>query len=178
MEKGYIHIYTGSGKGKTTAALGLALRAAGAGLSVYFAQFLKKGSYSEISTLTLLSENTSGKQKINTEQFGTGKFIIGKPDKNEIEHAAEGYQKALKIMQSGEYDLVILDEAVSAYSLGLLSEKDIGMLISSKKENTELILTGRGCDNFLENKADLVTEMKEIKHYYNSGTQARIGIEY
>ena len=178
MKKGYIHIYTGSGKGKTTASLGLALRAIGAGCSVYIGQFLKKGNYSEIRALEKFAEISPENQKIKTEQFGTGKFITGKPDQNDISHADEGLKKAMEIIKSGEYSLVILDEAVSAYSLGLITKSSIKQLISSRKEETELVMTGRGCDDFLKKNADLVTEMKEIKHYYSKGTGAREGIEY
>ncbi len=178
MEKGFIHIYTGNGKGKTTAALGLALRAIGAGKSVYLGQFIKKGNYSEIKTLNLLSKALEGKQKITAEQFGTGRFIKGTPDREETEKEHEGFEKALTIVRKGEYDLIILDEAVTAHSLGLITDKEIKKLFKSRNLSSELILTGRGCSSFLAEKADLVSEIKEIKHYYSEGTDAREGIEF
>ncbi len=178
MNKGYIHIYTGNGKGKTTAALGLALRAIGAGKSVYLGQFIKKGNYSEIKALTLLSELLKDRQKIIIEQFGTGRFITGKPESTELELASSGYAEVSEIVSSGEYDIVILDEAVTACSLGLLSCEDLIRLIEIKKNGTELIFTGRGCPDILTEKGDLVTEMNEVKHYYSEGVEAREGIEF
>ena len=178
MEKGYIHIYTGNGKGKTTAALGLALRAIGAGKSVYTAQFLKKGFFSEQKTLDLLSGALKENQKILTEQFGTGRFIRGEADNTEKERASEGVERVLEIMAGGEYDLIIMDEAVTAHSLALISDKEIETLLNTKKQNAELVLTGRGLTDFLRKKADLVTDMKEVKHYYTDGVGAREGIEF
>ena len=178
MEKGYIHIYTGNGKGKTTAALGLALRAIGAGKSVYLAQFLKKGFFSGQKALNLLSGTLKHDQKILIEQFGTGRFIRGEADDREKERAAQGVKRILEIMGQGEFDLIIMDEAVTACSLALISDKEIETLLNTKKRNAELVLTGRGVTDFLKKKADLVTEMKEIKHYYKEGVEAREGIEF
>ena len=178
MNKGYIHIYTGNGKGKTTASLGLALRAIGAGKSVYIGQFIKKGNYNEIKTLEMLSETLNGKQLIKVEQFGTGRFIKGEPDKEEIERGHCGYINVLKAVQNRDYDLVIIDEAVTAHNLGLISDREIETLLKTKFQETELVLTGRNCSDFLKEKADLVTEMKEVKHYYNEGVEAREGIEF
>ena len=177
-EKGYIHIYTGEGKGKTTAALGLALRAVGAGKSVYIGQFIKKGDYSELKAVKLLSETLKDKQKINIEQFGTGRFITGNPDNDEIISEHSGYENVLNAAKSEDYDLVIMDEAVTANKLGLISDREIDILLKTKKTKTELVLTGRDCSDFLKEKADLITEMKEIKHYYNDGVEAREGIEF
>ena len=178
MEKGFIHIYTGNGKGKTTAALGLALRAVGAGKSVYIGQFIKKGNYSEIKTLNILSETLKNRQKITVEQFGTGRFITGNADAVEKESEHAGYEKVLNILKNNEYDIVIIDEAVTAHSLGLITDAEIETLISIKNRESELVLTGRGLADFLREKADLVTEMKEIKHYYNEGIGGREGIEF
>jgi cob(I)alamin adenosyltransferase len=169
--KGYVQVYTGDGKGKTTAALGLSVRAAGAGLKVYIAQFIKMGDYSEIKALKKFSG------LITVEQFGLGRFIKGKPSKEDMEAAWAGIEKVKSLMASGGYDIIILEEANVAARCGLISVNDIIDLISSKPENMELVITGRGAAPEVIEKADLVTEMKEIKHYYQKGVQARAGIE-
>ncbi|MFH2046224.1 MAG: cob(I)yrinic acid a,c-diamide adenosyltransferase [Pseudomonadota bacterium] len=169
--KGYIQVYTGNGKGKTTAALGLSIRAAGAGLKVYIAQFIKMGLYSEIKALKKFSD------QITVEQFGLGRFIKGKPSKEDIEAAHKGIAKIKNLMSSSKYDIIVLEEANSASSCGVISVEDILDLIALKPDNIELVITGRGADPKVIEKADLVTEMKEIKHYYNNGVPARVGIE-
>lgn len=169
--KGYVHVYTGDGKGKTTAALGLSVRAAGAGLKVYIAQFIKMGVYSEIKALEKFSD------LITVEQFGLGRFIIGKPLQEDIEAAGKGIAKVKSIMGLSEYDIIVLEEANVAAVCGLISVENILELISLKPDNVELIITGRGADPKVIEKADLVTEMKEIKHYYQNGVKARVGIE-
>jgi len=169
--KGSVQIYTGNGKGKTTAALGLALRAAGAGLKVYVGQFIKSGCYSEIKSLKKL------KKHIKVEQYGRGCFIKGKPKAADIKLAEKGLKKAKKAIYSKIYDVVILDEINIAIRLGLLNLKEVCGLIKSKPKNIELVLTGRAAHRHLLKLADLVTEMKEIKHYYNKGVKARKGIE-
>lgn len=169
--KGYVQVYTGDGKGKTTAALGLSVRAAGAGLKVYIAQFIKMGVYSEIKALEKFSD------LITVEQFGLGRFIVGKPSQEDIEAAGKGIAKVKSIMGSSEYDIIVLEEANVAAVCGLISVEDILDLISLKPDNVELIITGRGADPKIIDRADLVTEMKEIKHYYQNGVKARIGIE-
>jgi cob(I)alamin adenosyltransferase len=171
MKKGYIQVYTGNGKGKTTAALGLSVRAAGAGLKVYIAQFIKMGDYSEIKALKKFSD------QITVEQFGLGRFIKGKPSQEDIEAAHKGIAKVKSLMSSSEYNIIILEEANGAAACGVISVEDILDLISLKPDNVELIITGRGADPKVIEKADLVTEMKDIKHYYNNGVQARVGIE-
>jgi len=169
--KGYLQVYTGDGKGKTTAALGLSLRAAGAGLKVYIAQFLKQGQYSEIKALEKFSRN------IEIEQFGRGKFIKGQATQDEIEAARSGLDKARQQLISGQFDLVILEEGNVAASLGLFSVQNLLALINQRPDHTELVITGRGASPEVIAQADLVTEMKAIKHYYDQGVQARIGIE-
>lgn len=171
LKKGRVHIYTGKGKGKTTAALGLALRASGAGLSVYMLQFIKKAPYSEIKALRKISN-------ITLEQCGRGCFIGKKPAKPDIEYAHRGLARAGKALVSGRYDLVILDEANVALELRLLEIKNLVDLIKSKSPRVELVLTGRGCPGTLYRYADLVTEMKEKKHYFRKGIKARRGIEF
>ena len=169
--KGYIHIYTGDGKGKTTAALGLALRAAGAGLQVYIAQFLKKGPYSEIKALQRFSD------AITLEQFGMGRFVRGKPQKADIQLAAAGLEAVKSKMSGGKHQMIILDEANVAASCGLFTTDDLLALIDLKPEDVELVITGRGAAPEIIERADLVSEIKSLKHYFQKGVQARIGIE-
>ena len=169
--KGYIQVYTGNGKGKTTAALGLAIRAAGAGLKVFIAQFIKMGEYSEIKALKRF------KDLITVEQFGTGRFIKDKPSASDIEIARKGIEKIKAAFTSGQYNVVIMEEANVAAKLGLLSVENILKIMDEKPKDVELVITGRGADSRIIEKADLVTEMKEIKHYFHKGVKARIGIE-
>lgn len=169
--KGYLQVYTGDGKGKTTAALGLSLRAAGAGLKVFIAQFLKQGDYSETKALERFSD------VIVLEQFGLGQFVKGQPTQAEINAARDGLEKARIVLSSGDYDVVILEEANVAVAIGLFSVKDLMDIIRQKPEHVELVITGRGAAPEVMEKADLVTEMKAVKHYYEKGVQARVGIE-
>ncbi len=167
-----VHIYTGDGKGKTTAALGLLLRAAGAGLSVRVFQFLKKGDYSEIHTLAARFP------EIEVTQLGSGQFINPKNiPPEEIARAAKGFAQASEAVLSGRYDLVILDELCGAVAGGLIPEADVLRLLATKPERTEVVLTGRGATDALIAAADLVTEMRMVKHYYEKGVPARPGIE-
>ncbi len=173
MEKGYVHIYTGNGKGKTTSALGLMVRAVGAGKKVYMGQFLKQGIYSEINAIEKYLPN------ITVEQYGLGNGFVKSNglSEDDINSAQLGYDKALNALNSNSYDIVILDEINVAVYLGLIPEQDVLDLIEAKPFETELILTGRYArDSFIQ-KADLVTEMKEVKHYFNVGVNSRIGIE-
>jgi cob(I)alamin adenosyltransferase len=169
--KGYIHIYTGDGKGKTTAALGLAIRAAGAGLQVFLAQFIKGKQYSELNSLKRLSD------LITVEQFGLPRFINGKPSSPDMEAARYGLEMLKSSMLSGKFDVIIVDEGNVAVTYGLLSKQDLLDLIAMKPESLELVITGRGALPEIIDKADLVTEMKVVKHYYNNGVNARVGIE-
>lgn len=169
--RGYIQVYTGDGKGKTTAALGLAIRAAGAGLKVFIAQFIKRGEYSEIKALQRFTD------LITIEQFGLGRFIKGQPSPADIKAAQKGLAKVKSIMASGKYIIVILEEVNVAVQCNLISVQDLLDIIDAKPKDTELVLTGREADPKIIEKADLVTEMKEVKHYYKQGVEARIGIE-
>ena len=169
--KGYIQVYTGNGKGKTTAALGLAIRAAGADLKVFIAQFIKMGEYSEIKALKRF------KDLITVEQFGTGRFIKGKPSASDIEIARKGIEKIKAAFTSGQYNVVIMEEANVAAKLGLLSVENLLKIMDEKPKDVELVITGRGADSRIIEKADLVTEMKEVKHYFQKGVKARTGIE-
>ncbi|MCP4024051.1 MAG: cob(I)yrinic acid a,c-diamide adenosyltransferase [Desulfobacteraceae bacterium] len=168
--KGYTQIYTGDGKGKTTASLGLALRAAGVGLSVFIAQFLKKGDYSEIKALEQF-------KNITIEQYGTGKFVRGNLTEEERAKGREGYLRLCEILTKSDYDVVIAEEGNVALLCGLVTEKELLALMDMKPENMELIITGRGATQSMIDCADLVTEMIEIKHYYKKGITARVGIE-
>lgn len=171
MKKGYVQVYTGDGKGKTTAALGLALRAAGAGLKVYICQFMKTGNYSEIKALKRFSD------LISIEQFGTGQFIKGPPAPEDMKAARSGLEKARRAMASGQYGLIILEEANVAVHFGLFSLEELLNLIADKPEGLEIIITGRGARPEIIDRADLVTEMKSVKHYFDKGVTARTGIE-
>ena len=169
--KGYTHVYTGNGKGKTTAALGLSVRAAGAGFKTFIAQFIKMGDYSEIKALRRFSD------LITVEQFGLGRFTNGKPAPEDIEAAQKGLEKVTAIMDLDEYKIIILEEANVAVKYGIIKEEDLIELIDNKSFETELVITGRGAPASVIEKADLVTEMKAVKHYFQKGVPARIGIE-
>jgi cob(I)alamin adenosyltransferase len=171
LNKGYVHIYTGDGKGKTTAALGLALRAAGAGMKVFIAHFLKGKTSSEFIPLAKLSDS------ITFAQYGRDCLIKDKPTEEDTALAQHGLAESRQAIMSGRYDLVILDEANVAVWFALLSVDDLLDLIKKKPEYVELVFTGRKADPKLIEAADLVTEMKEIKHYYTKGVLARYGIE-
>ena len=173
LEQGFTQIYTGNGKGKTTAAIGQAVRAAGFGLKTYIAQFMKEYPYNELKSLKHLEE------LITIEQFGGDEFVYKKklPGKDELEKAKNGLNTAKEKMLSGEYDLIILDEALVATYFKLIKTEELIEFIKQKPKNVELILTGRYCPEELYELADLVTEMKEKKHYYQKGVISRKGIE-
>jgi cob(I)alamin adenosyltransferase len=168
---GYVHVYTGNGKGKTTAAFGLVLRALGHGMKVYVAQFLKGMDYGELHSLRRF-------ENVTLERFGRPKFIHGKADEEDTRLAIQGLNRCREVVSSGEYDIVVMDEANVAVFLGLFSVQDLLDVVSKKHERTELIITGRYAPQELIDVADLVTEMVEVKHYYSRGIQARKGIEY
>jgi len=169
--KGYVQVYTGDGKGKTTAALGLAMRAVGAGLRVYIAQFVKGMKYSELITLAKLAEH------ITVKQYGLDCFIRNEPKEEDIRAAQAGLKEVRAIMCSGEYQVIILDEANIATFYNLFTVDELLDFIRAKPEDVELVITGRRADPRIIEVADLVTEMKEIKHYYQGGIKARDGIE-
>ncbi|MFH1165131.1 MAG: cob(I)yrinic acid a,c-diamide adenosyltransferase [Pseudomonadota bacterium] len=169
--QGYVQVYTGDGKGKTTAALGLSLRAAGAGLKVFIGQFLKKGDYSEIKSLARFSD------LITVEQFGQGRFINGKPDPEDVSLCRLGLARVREAIASGRYQVVILEEANIAVTYGLISERELEDLIITKPPELELVITGRNATDRIIALADLVTEMRAVKHYYEKGVVSRVGIE-
>jgi cob(I)alamin adenosyltransferase len=174
---GYLQVYTGNGKGKTTASVGLALRALGAGMNVFFAQFIKGGKYSEIEALEAISTSSAGLGKLLCRQYGHGCFIMRSPEPEDIAAAEDGLNDAMREMKSGRHRLVILDEANVAVKLGLLREEALLAFAWERPEDVELVITGRGATDRLIELADLVTEMREVKHYYQKGVRARRGIE-
>lgn len=173
MDGGYIQIYTGNGKGKTTCMLGLTLRAVGANKRVFIGQFMKDDEYSEIHAIRQYLP------MVTIEQYGNGTGFISKDNimPEDIQAAQNGYRKAISVLTSGQYDIVILDEINVAVFFGLLTEDDLHNLIELKRDETELVLTGRYAADAIIEKADLVTEMKEVKHYFSQGVMARAGIE-
>ncbi len=171
LKQGYVQVYTGDGKGKTTAALGLALRAAGAGLKVYIGQFIKGMHYAELDALKRFED------LITIKQFGSGCFIHGDPTPEDIELARQGLQLMKDVVAAGDHDVVILDEANVSVFLGLFTTQDLLDVIDVKPEHVELVITGRRAPQEVIDRADLVTEMREIKHYYTQGVEAREGIE-
>ncbi len=171
MAKGQIQIYTGSGKGKTTAALGLSLRGVCAGKKVFFGQFIKGMDYSELKA----GEYLPG---FEIRQFGRDCFIYNDPVEEDIAAAKEGLAICKEILNKGEYDIVVLDELNIALHYKLFSLEDVMEMLENKCEKTEVVITGRYAPKELIEMADLVTEMKEIKHYYKKGLQARKGIEF
>jgi cob(I)alamin adenosyltransferase len=170
--KGFIQIYTGNGKGKTTAAFGLTLRAAGAGKKSFIAQFVKGMPYSEIAAVNKYLPD------ITIKQYGLDCFIVNKPTEKDIEAARNGLTEVAHIIASGNYDVIVLDEACIAIYYNLFSVEELIDVIKQKQEPTEIIITGRYAPKELIEFADLVTEMKEVKHYYSSGVEARKGIEF
>jgi len=173
LEKGLVQVYTGNGKGKSSAAFGLALRAIGRGLKVYIIQFIKGGfDYGELYLVDKLPNLT-------LKAFGRGKFVTTKPpEREDIKFAEEAFQLAKEVVESGEYDIVILDEINVALNLKLISLEKVLELIKRKPEHVELVLTGRYAPSQIIENADLVTEMREVKHPFNKGYEARKGIEY
>ena len=171
MNKGYIHVYTGNGKGKTTACFGLAIRALGAGKKVFLGQFMKGIKDSAFKILEKLDN-------LEIKMFGAPTFVGNDPKYTDIEKAKEGYEYSLKVLKSGEYDVVILDELNLCFITWVNHRRGVSTLIDAKPEHVELIITGRYATNFVKQRADLVTEMRELKHYYHEGVLARKGIDF
>jgi cob(I)alamin adenosyltransferase len=170
---GLVEVYTGTGKGKTTAALGLGLRSYGKGLKVFMIQFMKGDiDYGEILAVKELDG-------FIIEQFGRPDFVDkNNPEKIDIEYAHSALARAHEILSNGEYDILILDEINIALEWNLIELEDIIELINSKPKNVELVLTGRYAHPKIIELADLVTDMQEIKHPYKNGVPAREGIEH
>jgi len=168
-----VQVYTGEGKGKTSAAFGLALRAVGRGLRVFVVQFIKGGfDYGELYAVKELAN-------LELRAFGQGKFVTRvPPSEKDVALAKEAFAFARLVVESGEYDVVVLDEINVVVHLGLLKVEDVVNLVKSKPKHVELVLTGRHAPKEIVEIADLVTEMKEIKHPYAKGVKPRKGIEY
>ncbi|UCD96436.1 MAG: cob(I)yrinic acid a,c-diamide adenosyltransferase [Candidatus Bathyarchaeota archaeon] len=173
MDKGLVQVYTGNGKGKTSAAFGLALRAIGRGLKVHVIQFIKGGfDYGESHVADKLDNLT-------LKAFGRGKFIVTKPPpEDDLRLASEAFELAKRVVTSANYDVVILDEINVAIDLGMLDLQDVINLVQNKPDSVELVLTGRNAPTAIIEVADLVTEMKEVKHPFQQGIPPRKGIEY
>jgi len=171
--QGRVQVYTGNGKGKTTAALGLALRAAGHGFATYFGQFLKGRPTGELQAARRLSP------LLTIAQFGRKGFLRpdGDPDQEDIDRARRGLARCLRAMRSGRYRIIVLDEINVAVAFGLLTIKDVFDFLDRRPADVEVVLTGRGARPALLRRADLVTEMRERKHYSSQGVRARGGIE-
>lgn len=168
---GEILVVTGNGKGKTTYALGLCLKAAGAGKKVFLGQFIKGSEYSEIKALKKLDD------LITVEQFGLGRFIDGIPHPEDRIHAQKGFERVGTILKTGDFDLVVLDEANVALKYHLFSIGDFLAAIRCRAPGISVVVTGRDAPPDMIEFADDVIEMKEIKHYYHAGVPARVGIE-
>jgi cob(I)alamin adenosyltransferase len=171
MGKGYVHVYTGNGKGKTTAALGLALRAVCAGKKVFFGQFVKGMDYSELKAADFLPNFV-------IEQFGRGCFIHGEPSDEDVKAAKDGLRKLKNMLEEGNFDLVVMDEVNIALYFKLITSSEVIEAVNNRAEHVEVVLTGRYAPKEIIEIADLVTEMKEVKHYYQKGIIARKGIEF
>jgi cob(I)alamin adenosyltransferase len=171
--KGYVQLYTGNGKGKTTAALGLALRAAGHGLKVEIVQFMKGWSdYGELNGVAMLGGN------VRIHQAGRDAFVNPKaPDPEDVRLAKAGWELARGLIAGKTADLIVLDEINCAVAFGLLPEADVLDVLRMKPEGMEIVMTGRLAPAAFIEFADLVTEMREVKHYYEKGVDARVGIE-
>lgn len=171
MLTGYVQVYTGNGKGKTTAAFGLALRAAGAGLRVFIAQFVKGMHYSELTAFERFRD------LVTIRQYGAGCFISGEPTAEDRAAARRGLEETETVIRAGSHNVVILDEINIATYYGLVTAEDVVGLIENRPSGVELVLTGRYADERVLRHADLVTEMVERRHYFQKGVEARTGIE-
>lgn len=172
LERGCTQVYTGNGKGKTTASLGLALRAVGRGLKVCVFQFIKGGGpYGE----HLIAEKLA--PLFTIIHTGRPGWVNTRDITEDRKLAQEAYLQARQLLESGEYDLFVCDEINGAVGFGLIDVEQVLELISLRPEKTELVLTGRNAHEKIIEAADLVTEMCEIKHYYKAGVPARTGIE-
>jgi cob(I)alamin adenosyltransferase len=171
MENALIHVYTGNGKGKTTAALGLAVRACGHGLTVHMIQFMKgRINYGELETAKKIPN-------FEIKQFGRPEFVSKEnPDPEDIRLAQEGFEHAKEIISSEKYDIVILDEINVAMDFNLIPVDDVITLLEERPKTVELVLTGRKCPRQIQKIADYITEMLEIKHPYTEGVMSRKGI--
>ena len=171
-ELGLVQIYTGNGKGKTTAAFGLAMRAAGRGLRVLIVQFLKPSDgYGEQVACSRMGN-------ITLAPMGLDHFVSKKPSDADIEAAHKALRRSEELICSGRYDVAVLDESINAVRLGLITSQELIESLERRPDHVEIVLTGRGMTPDLEEYADLVTEMRLVKHPFDKGIGARKGIEY
>jgi len=172
LKNGFVHVYTGNGKGKTTAAIGLGVRAAGAGLRVIMIQFMKGRRYSELDALQHLTN-------FMVVQFGRDEFVSKEnPEQVDIDLANKGLRYAKEVIQSNTYDVVILDEVNVALEYQLIALQDVLELVNNKPKNLELVCTGRYAPPELVKDADIVSEILEIKHPFQNGVVSRKGIDW
>jgi cob(I)alamin adenosyltransferase len=173
VDQGLIQVYTGDGKGKTTAAFGLALRAAGKGLKVFIVQFLKGRPYGELESVKKLAP------MITVVQSGLDSFVKkGEPSEEDMRLAHEGLALAREAILSGKYDIVVLDEVNVAVELGVLTVDEVVPLLDAKPAGVELVLTGRFAPDQFCDRADLITDMRCVRHCYDKGVPMREGIEF
>jgi cob(I)alamin adenosyltransferase len=173
MELGLVQVYTGDGKGKTTAAFGLAMRAIGKGLKVFVVQFLKGRKYGELETAGRLSD------RLEVVQSGLDTFVKkGQPGEEDLKLAHQGLELARRAIMGGEYDIVILDEVNVAIELGVLKVEEVLPLIDERPGGVELVLTGRYAPDEFCDRADIITEMRNVRHCFDKGVPMREGIEF
>ncbi len=177
-DQGYIQVYTGNGKGKTTAAMGLSLRALGQGKKVNITMFTKGGNnYGEIKAFNKLQPDVRKNLTIN--QAGLDRIVYTSNETEEDKKIMQkGWENAKKVIKNGEADVVVLDEINIALDLNMIDEKDVIETIKNKPKNVEIVMTGRNAHQSIIDVADLVSNIQEVKHYYNKGVMARQGIEY
>ena len=169
-DRGYVHVYTGDGKGKTTAAFGLAVRALCAGKRVYIGQFVKSMKYSETGLEALFPA-------LRLEQRGSGGILGRRPAARDVAMAREGVERCREAMASGAYDVAVLDELTIALHFGLVTVEEVLEALRGRDPRVEVVVTGRYAPQELMDAADLVTEMREVKHYYTRGVLSREGID-
>lgn len=173
MELGLVQVYTGDGKGKTTAAFGLAMRATGKGLKVFMVQFLKGRQYGELETARRLSD------RLEVVQSGLDSFVKkGEPGEEDLRLAHHGLELARGAIMGGEYDIVMLDEVNVAIELGVLKVEEVLPLIDERPDGVELVLTGRYAPEEFCERADIITEMRNVRHCFDKGVPMREGIEF
>ena len=178
MEIGYLHIYTGNGKGKTTDAFGLTLRAVCAGKNVYIGQFIKSMSYHENRLTELLAHADDSFGKLTIELLGRGCFITNKPEEEDVQLAKKALQHCSELLKGPKYDIVILDELCVAIHFKLVTVEEVLQALEGRNPAIEVVITGRKAPQELIDIADLVTDMQEVKHYYQQGVLSRDGIDH